>query len=128
VKRLLNMIPYARALGVRIEPTAAGWDLLLPFSQDIIGDVNLPAIHGGVIGSFLELTAMLHLIDESENLDRIARPISFSIDYLRSVGPVDTRARAEIFKLGKRIANAHVVAWQEDPAKPVAAGNGKFLL
>ena len=128
MKHLLDMIPYARLLGVRIEPTETGWDLLLPFSDDIIGDVNLPAIHGGVIGSFLELTAMLHLIDESQTLERIAKPISFSIDYLRSAGPVDTRARAQIFKLGKRIANVHVVAWQEDPEKPVAAGNGKFLL
>jgi acyl-coenzyme A thioesterase PaaI-like protein len=128
VKHLLDMIPYARLLGVRIEPTEAGWDLLLPFSDDIIGDVNLPAIHGGVIGSFLELTAMLHLIDESQTLERIAKPISFSIDYLRSAGPMDTRAHAQIFKLGKRIANVHVVAWQEEPEKPVAAGNGKFLL
>jgi uncharacterized protein (TIGR00369 family) len=128
VKHLLDMIPYAQLLGVRIEPTETGWDLLLPFSDDIVGDVNLPAIHGGVIGSFLELTAMLHLIDESQTLERIAKPISFSIDYLRSAGPMDTRARAQIFKLGKRIANVHVVAWQEDSDKPVAAGNGKFLL
>jgi len=125
---LLDVIPYARVLGVRIEPTEAGWDLLLPFSHDIVGDVNLPAIHGGVIGSFLELTAMLRLIDETETLERIAKPITFTIDYLRSAGPIDTRARAEIFKLGRRIANVHVVAWQEDQGKPVAAGNGKFLL
>lgn len=128
MKHLLDLIPYARLLGVKIEPTDAGWDLLLPSSPDIIGDVNLPAIHGGVIGSFLELTAMLHLIDESNTLERVPKPINFSIDYLRSAGPRDTRGRAEIFKLGKRIANVRVVAWQDDPNKPVAAGNGKFLL
>lgn len=128
MKHLLDVIPYARVLGVTIETTDVGWDLVLPFSEQIVGNTILPAIHGGVIGSFLELTAILHLIDESETAERVARPINFSIDYLRYAGPRDTRARAEIFKLGKRIANVRVVAWQEDYAKPVAAGNGKFLL
>jgi acyl-coenzyme A thioesterase PaaI-like protein len=41
---------------------------------------------------------------------------------------VTTRARAEIFRLGRRIANVHVIAWQQDPGRPVAAGNGKFRL
>ena len=87
----------------------------------------LPAVHGGVIGAFLELTAMLRLIDES-GTDRVPKPINFTIDYLRSAGPTTTRARADIFKLGRRIAVVHVVAWQDDASRPVASGNGKFLL
>ncbi len=128
MSRLVDAIPYARLLGVRIEPTAIGWDCVLPFSEDIIGNPRLPAIHGGVIGSFLELTALLHLIDESGSTERVPKPINFSIDYLRSAGPHDTRARAQIFKLGRRVAVVHVTAWQDDEQKPVAAGNGKFLL
>lgn len=128
VKHLLDVIPYARVLGVRIENTESGWDLVLPFSDEIVGNTILPAVHGGVIGSFLELTALLHLIDEAETFERIPRPINFSIDYLRYAGPHETRARAEIFKLGKRIATVRVVAWQEAFGKPVATGNGKFLL
>jgi hypothetical protein len=31
-------------------------------------------------------------------------------------------------KHGRRIANVRVLAWQDDPAKPVAAGIGNFLL
>ena len=85
------------------------------------------AIHGGVIGAFLELTAILRLIDES-GTDRVPKPINFAIDYLRSAGPTTTRARADIFKLGRRVAVVHVVAWQDDPTRPVASGNGKFLL
>jgi acyl-coenzyme A thioesterase PaaI-like protein len=38
------------------------------------------------------------------------------------------RGRAEIVKHGRRIANVRVLAWQDDPAKPVAAGIGNFLL
>jgi len=102
-------------------------ELVLPFRDEIVGNMRLPAVHGGVLGAFLELTALLRLIDES-GTDRVPKPITFSVDYLRSAGPTTTRARAEIFKLGRRIANVHVIAWQDDRARPVAAGNGKFLL
>jgi len=124
---ILTAIPYARFLGVEEARRDGVLELVLPFRDEIIGNVRLPAVHGGVLGAFLELTALLRLIDES-GTDRVPKPITFSVDYLRSAGPSTTRARAEIFKLGRRIANVHVIAWQDDRARPVAAGNGKFLL
>jgi len=124
---VLDSIPYARFLGVEVDRTGGGLECVLPFREEIIGNPILPAIHGGVIGAFLELTALLRLIDES-GTDRVAKPINFAIDYLRSAGPTATRARAEIFKLGRRVAVVHVLAWQDDRARPVASGNGKFLV
>lgn len=123
---LIEAIPYARFLGVRLEKTATGFECVLPFRHELIGNPVLPAIHGGVLGAFLELTAILRLLDEGGG-DRVPKPINFSIDYLRTAGPRDTRARADIFKLGRRIANVHVIAWQDDPDRLVVAGNGKFL-
>jgi len=127
MSRVLDAIPYARFLGVGLERLADGLELVLPFRPEIVGNPSLPAVHGGVIGAFLELTALLRLIDES-GTDRVPKPITFSVDYLRTAGPTTTRARAEIFRLGRRIANVHVVAWQDERGRPVAAGNGKFLL
>ena len=101
-------IPYARFLDARVEETAAGLVCVMPFRTDLVGNVTLPAVHGGVVGAFLELTALLQLLEVAG--DRVARPINFSIDYLRSAGPATTTARADIFKLGRRIANVHVVA------------------
>lgn len=127
MSRILDAMPYARFLGVTIERTAGGFDCVLPFKHELIGNPRLPALHGGVLGAFLELTAILRLIDES-GLERVPKPINFAVDYLRSAGPTTTRARANIFKLGRRIAVVHVVAWQESPEKPVVSGVGKFLL
>lgn len=127
MSRVLDAIPYARFLGVELDRSSGDLELVLPFRQEIVGNASLPAIHGGVLGAFLELTALLRLIDES-GTDRVPKPITFSVDYLRSAGPTTTRARAEIFRLGRRIANVHVVAWQDQRARPVVAGNGKFLL
>ena len=127
MRNVLEAIPYARFLGVEVERANGRLECVLPFREEIVGNVMLPAIHGGVIGAFLELTSILRLIDES-GTDHVPKPINFAIDYLRSAGPNTTRARADIFKLGRRVAVVHVVAWQDDPARPVASGNGKFLL
>ena len=127
MNQVLAAIPYAGFLGVEVDRASGQLECVLPFRREIIGNVMLPAIHGGVIGAFLELTAILRLIDES-GTDKVPKPINFAIDYLRSAGPTTTRARADIFKLGRRVAVVHVIAWQDDPTRPVAAGNGKFLL
>ncbi len=124
---LVSRIPYARFIGLEVERDDTGLLCVLPFKQQIVGNARLPAVHGGVVGAFLELTALISLIDKSEG-DRIPRTINFSTDYLRSVGPARTHGRAEIVKLGRRIANVRVVAYQDDPSKSVAAGIGNFLL
>lgn len=127
MSRIIEAIPYARFLGVEIERRDDTLECILPFRHEIVGNPALPAVHGGVLGAFLELTALLRLLDDSD-VERVPKPITFSVDYLRSAGPLTTRARAEIFKLGRRIANVRVIAWQDDPTRPVVAGNGKFLL
>ena len=127
MRDVLDAIPYARFLGVELDRPEGVLQCVLPFRDEIVGNVMLPAIHGGVIGAFLELTALLRLIDES-GTEKVPKPINFAIDYLRSAGPRTTRARADIFKLGRRVAVVHVLAWQDDASRPVASGNGKFLL
>lgn len=124
---LADQIPYARFIGLRVERTEAGIECVLPFREDLVGNVALPALHGGILGAFVELTALLRLMDELRT-SAVPKPINFTVDYLRSAGPRDTRARATIFKLGARIANVHISAWQQDPAKPVVTGVGKFLM
>src|SRR5262249_62333961 len=98
-----------------------------PCGGDRGGTVGLRARRGGVVGAFLELPAPGQAIEPEES-ERGPKPINFSVDCLRSAGPRDTRGRAEIVKHGRRIANVRVLAWQDDPAKPVAAGIGNFLL
>jgi acyl-coenzyme A thioesterase PaaI-like protein len=123
----LRLIPYAHFLGVRLEDAEGGPLCVLPFRDDLVGNAALPALHGGVVGAFLELTALVRVIALADS-SRVPKPIGFTVDYLRSAGPRDTRGRAEVVKHGRRIMNVRVLAWQDDPARPVAAGVGNFLL
>jgi len=124
---ILQGVPYAQFLGMQIELAGDEMTAVLPFSQHIIGNPVLPAIHGGVLGAFMELTALAELLLK-EGQARQPRVIDVTIEYLRSGRSLTTFARADIKKVGRRIANVHVEAWQSERAQPIAALRGHFLV
>ena len=127
VGALLARIPYAQFLGVKIELAGDEMTAVMPFGMHLVGNPTLPAIHGGVLGAFMEMTALAQLL-LTEGQARQPRVIDVSIEYLRSGRPLTTYARAEIKKVGRRIANVHVEAWQDRRAAPIAALRGHFLV
>jgi uncharacterized protein (TIGR00369 family) len=124
---LVQRIPYAQFLGVHVEQRGNEITLVMPFKDSLIGNVMLPALHGGTIGALLEFTAVIQLLAESESTT-LPKTVDFSIDYLRSGRPETTYARASIAKHGRRVANVQVEAWQSDRGKPIASGHGHFML
>ncbi len=120
-------IPYARFLGMSVAERDGRPLSILAYSDKIVGNPALPAIHGGVIGAFLETAAIFQLLWEQETL-HLPKTITVTVDYLRSAGPKDTFAKGVVTKLGARIANVRVEAWQSGPDRPVAAANVNFLV
>jgi acyl-coenzyme A thioesterase PaaI-like protein len=124
---VLGRIPYARFLGVTAELHGDEMTAILPYSEHLIGDPRLPALHGGVLGAFMEMTALAQL-SISQGLTRQPRPIDITVQYLRSGKPMPTYARAELKRAGRRIANVYVEAWQTTRASPIASLYGHFLI
>ena len=122
---VLARIPYARFLGMQAQLAGDEVTAILPFSPHLIGNPILPALHGGVIGAFMELTGVLQL-SVAQGLARQPRPIDVSVEYLRSGKPMTTYARASIKRVGRRVANVQVEAWQEARANPIAFLRGHF--
>ena len=124
---ILDGIPYAQYLGVRAEIAGDEMTAILPYADKLIGNPLLPAIHGGVTGAFMEITAMAQLAVVERRV-RLPRPIGVTVEYLRSGRPVTTYARATVKKVGRRIANVQVEAWQTQRSAPIAAMHAHFLL
>lgn len=124
---LVDAIPYHRYLGIKLVELDGEMIATLPSDEKLIGNPMLPAIHGGVIGAFLETTAIFHLLSAGQTL-HVPKTITITVDYMRSAGPVDTYAKGITTKLGSRIANVRAEAWQDDPARPVATANVNFLI
>jgi len=127
---VLQAIPYLVFLGVQVRPDPEGEGIvsILPPADRLIGNPRLPALHGGVVGAFLESAALMQLLWAAETVPRLPKVITLTIDYLRPAGPVETIARAEVTRQGRRIATVRTIAWQADPSRPVAAANAHFLL
>ena len=123
----LQRVPYVRYLGMRVELAGDEMTAVLPFAQHLIGNPVLPALHGGVIGAFLEMTALAQLA-LAQPTQRVPKTIDITIEYLRPARPQETYARAILRKVGRRVANVQVEAWQDSRAQPIAGMTGHFLM
>lgn len=124
---LMQMIPYARFLGLSIEFEDGEPRTRLRFDPKLIGNPSLPALHGGTTGALLESAAIFQLLYAAETA-LYPKTISLTVDYLRPAKPVDVVAHAVVTRHGKRVANVRVEAWQEDRARPVATAHAHFLV
>jgi uncharacterized protein (TIGR00369 family) len=129
VRALVEAIPYCQFVGITVEDAPDGGIVSrLCFGPQIIGNAALPAIHGGVIGAFLETAAIAEVLRISTTGGALPKPVDLTIAYLRSARAVDTLARTIVTKHGRRVVNVRVEAWQDDPARPVATAQGHFLV
>jgi len=120
-------IPYVDYLGIRAAGAAEAPLFRLPYQDKLIGNPQLPALHGGVIAGFAETAATLHLIRTLRGA-KFPKSIDFSIDYLRSGRPVESFAACEVVRVGSRVALVQVRCWQQRPELPIAVARGHFLL
>ncbi len=145
LRALVEGVPYIQFLGIEIARHGDELTAVLPYADKLIGNPVLPAIHGGVTASFLEVTALVEVSwamlwgnVESGQLDaealatgalpRLPKIIDFTVDYLRSGLPRDAYARAKVTRSGRRYASVQVEAWQDNRARPMASAQAHFLM
>ncbi len=124
---VLEQIPYAQFLGVRVQQQGNEVITVLPFRDEIVGNQRLPAIHGGVIGALLEITSVLQLLYET-SCARLPKTVDVNFDYLRSGRAVTTYGRAIVNRQGRRVANVRSELWQAERNRPIALSQGNYLL
>lgn len=127
LQQLVDAIPYCKFLGIEVDRKGTELTTILRFSEKLIGNPVLPALHGGVVGAFLEVTAVIQLMLEADS-EELPKPVDIGIDYLRSGKPVDSYARAIVTKHGRRVCNVRAEAWQDEHTRPIAALHGHFLI
>ncbi|RMC34880.1 PaaI family thioesterase [Paracoccus alkanivorans] len=142
---LVSGVPYMHWLGIRFDRRGDELTAVLPFDRKLIGNPQLPALHGGVTAAFLEMTAIVELAWAAmwedlesgriapdaampESLPRLPKTIDFTVDYLRSGLPRDAYARANVVRSGRRYASVQVEAWQDNRARLIAQATAHFLM
>lgn len=123
----LKKIPYASFLGIRAEVSDGDILFTLPEDDKLVGNPSLPAIHGGVVGGFMEQAAAIHLIAKMDK-PVVPKIINFSLDYLRASRKQETYALCTLTRQGRLVANVSITAWQEDREAPNATARAHFLI
>ena len=142
---MVARVPYIAHLGVVFERRGDELTAQLRYDERLIGNPMLPALHGGAIGAFLEITAIMELAwavvwermegggpaaeeIEAGHFPPFPKTIDYTVDYLRSGLPRDAYARARINRMGRRYASVHVEAWQDNRERLFAQATGHFLM
>lgn len=130
---LVDALPYAQFLGMRAVELDGELCFHLPPRDTNVGNPVLPAVHGGALGGFMEMAAVVTLLMQMDHTKlagplRVPKLVDFSVDYLRAARLVDTFAACEVVRQGRRMANVVVKIWQESRAAPTATARSHYLL
>ena len=131
---IADAVPYLRAMGIATHLDGDELVCTMRFSEPLIGNFAIRALHGGTLGALLESAAATTLLWrallETPSMEALVIPrvVSMTVDYLRTGRAVDTYARAIVTSAGRRVARMRAEAWQEDRERPVAAAQASFLV
>lgn len=120
----MKLPPYADLLGISTEPDGA---LSMPFSDAVLGRPGF--LHGGAIAGLLEM-ALHKALREAMGDDApesLIKPINMTVNFMRGGREAITYAKANVDRLGTRVANVEAQAWQDDPSAPIATATCNFL-
>lgn len=125
--QLLDLVPYARFIGMECERFGDEMVFRLPFKDANLGNPMLPALHGGVIAGFMEMSAILQLMVFMQT-SQVPKIVDFSVDYLRAGYARDSFSECRITRQGRRVANVSISCWQSNRKQPIATARAHFLL
>jgi uncharacterized protein (TIGR00369 family) len=131
---------FNKLLGLKLKVLAADkFSASLLMRPDLIGNFAEGRLHGGVISAALDttggmaVTAALCARYSHESFDQHAlrfsklATVDLRIDYLRPGISTDFEVRAEVIRLGSRIANTRMEFVASD-GKLLATGNGVYVI
>ena len=126
-QQILDLIPYSSFIGAEAKIDNDAVLYWLDRRPSNIGNPSLPAIHGGVIGGFLELSAAIEIL-YTLDVELIPKVVDFSLDYLRPGRYKTIYANCTVLRQGKKLVNVTATAWQDSPDTPIATARCHFLI
>lgn len=122
-----RIMPYAQFINLRVgvDETQGSPLFALPFSENHIGNVFIPALHAALVGGFLECASILFLY-QTLHLNELPKMIDFSLEQLRSGKTQTAHARCVLTRHSNSIANITASMWQDGML--IATGRAHFKL
>lgn len=117
--------PYAAMLGLELFSDMP-LTLVMPFTEHLVGAPG--RLHGGALAGMMEIAGLMTLRQSLGEVQALIKPVTVTVDFMREGALRETYAAAELARLGRRVANLRVSAWQEHREKPVATAQLNVMI
>lgn len=124
---IYNIVPYSKDLALEVGNNEHNERIIkLPFADRHIGNPITKALQGGIFLGFLECAGSVFLLDIYPELKQSVSA-SFFMEYLKAPKPEDTYVKVSASKIGRRIVNIDLEAFQLNRGV-VAKASGRYLV
>ena len=129
VRKFIEAIPHAQALGMQVIEIGAGRAVItMQYDERLIGDPETGVIHGGAVSALMDTCGGAAVMSHPSSPMGTAT-IDLRIDYMRAARPGDMiTAIAECYHMTRSVAFVRATAMDADMDRPVAAATGAFTV
>ena len=122
-------VPHIAALGITlVERLPRGAVMRLPYDARLVGNPDSGGLFGGAITTLVDTACGFVAMSALPTPGPVAT-LDLRVDYLRRTEPNrDILARADCYRLTRRVAFCRAEAYHDDPEKPLAAALGAFAI
>ncbi|MGF1610990.1 MAG: PaaI family thioesterase [Kiloniellales bacterium] len=122
-------VPFIEALGIAlVERLPRGVVLRLPYRVELVGNPDDGVLYGGAVSSLVDTACGFAAMVALPARGAVAT-LDLRIDFLRpAVAGADLLARAECYRLTRRIAFCRATTFSEASKDPVAEALGTFMI
>lgn len=127
-ERFLSALRHCQVLGMQVEAAdKEGLTLRLPYSEKIVGNPETGGIHGGAITTLMDTTCGISTVCFLPDFE-VCPTLDLRIDYMHPADPhKDVYGFAECYRVTPTVIFTRGVAYQDDPAQPIAHAVGTFM-
>ena len=123
-RELYDALPFHRAQGIEVlEVTSTTARTRWPFDESLVGNPDVPAVHGGVVSALADLTGAVVFVG---TLGRYTPTVDLRVDYLTHAGEADLTAEATVLRRGATVGVADVRV--DSGGERCATGRGVYKL
>ena len=122
-----ELIPFNKFIGLELTALEDGFaKAIIKFKQELIGDVRINAIHGGVISASMDAVGGMAAVTTLNSIEDKIVTVDMRVDYIRSARNTDLIIEARIVRSGNKIITTNMQVFAANENILVAEGRGVY--
>ncbi len=122
-----EMIPFNKFIGLKMDDLRDGYaKAIIEFKQELVGDVRIQSIHGGVISAAMDAVGGMAAITTLDSIEEKIVTVDMRVDYIRSARNTGLIIVANVVRSGNKIITTNMQVFSITENILVAEGRGVY--